>query len=212
MIIVLTGAPGAGKGTQAALLTDRTDLVTLSTGDALRAQVKAKTEIGNKASAIMERGELVPDDVLLGILEAELSGLKGKTVLLDGYPRNVAQAETLDKLQDKYPVKSAIQLDVQRDELIQRLSGRRICSSCGQSYHIQYSPTKVDGKCDKCGSEVIQRKDDNAESVAVRLDVYEKNTRPVLDFYKEKGMLHVVEGVGSTEDIYNRLKTTIEGL
>ncbi len=208
MIVVLTGAPGAGKGTQADLLAERGGFRKLSTGDALRKHVKAGTDIGKVAGKIMERGELVPDDVLFEILKAELGAGKG-TVLLDGYPRNVSQATTLDGLKATFPITSVVHLDVPREELISRLSGRRVCASCGSTYHVKSGPSKTEGVCDKCGGQLQQRADDNPESVAVRLDVYEKNTRPILDFYEKKGLYRKVPGVGSTEEIFRRLKEVI---
>jgi adenylate kinase len=213
MIVVLTGAPGAGKGTQADLLAARCGFKKLSTGDALRKHVKAGTEIGKIAGSIMERGELVPDDVLFRILKEELATMaKTDVVLLDGYPRNPSQAETLDSLKDQQPVKAAIQLEVPRQELITRLSGRRVCSSCGTSFHVTENPPRKEGVCDKCSSALTQRPDDKPESIAVRLDVYEKNTRPVLDFYRKKGTFKQVEGTGKPEAIYQNLKKVIDAL
>lgn len=212
MIVVLTGAPGAGKGTQAELLAGRCGYQKLSTGDALRHHVKIGSDIGKIAGAIMERGELVPDDVLFKVLSAELNRFKGQVVLLDGYPRNVAQAETLESLKAEHPVKAAIQLNVPREELIKRLSGRRVCGQCGATYHVDSNPAKAGAVCDKCGGQVAQRADDRPESVAVRLDVYEKNTRPVLDFYKKKGLEREVEGLGSAEAIYQQIKAVIDSL
>lgn len=210
MILVLTGAPGAGKGTQADLLAERCGYHKLSTGDALRKHVKLGTEIGKKAEAIMERGELVPDDVLFQILKEELGASEAKVTLLDGYPRNVSQAETLETLKDQHPVAGAIHLDVDREDLIERLSGRRVCSQCGATYHVSAAPPKKDAVCDQCGGELIQRSDDKPDSVATRLDVYEKNTAPVLDFYKERGLYHRVDGSGSKEEIFERLKAVSE--
>jgi adenylate kinase len=213
MIVLLTGAPGAGKGTQADLLAQRDGYRKFSTGDALRKHVKLGTEIGKVAGAIMERGELVPDDVLFRILKEELATMGPKdVVLLDGYPRNIAQAETLETLKATQPVKAAIHLDVPRDELISRLSGRRVCSACGATYHVRENPPKKEGVCDKCGGAVTQRADDKPESVAVRLDVYEKNTRPILDFYAKKGLYKQVKGLGTPESIYKDLKRVIDSL
>ena len=213
MIVVLTGAPGAGKGTQAELLSQRCGYKKLSTGDALRKHVKQGTEIGKIAGAIMERGELVPDDVLFRILKEELGTIGAKeVVLLDGYPRNIPQAETLDTLRATQPVKAAIHLDVAREELISRLSGRRICPNCGATFHVTDHPPKKAGVCDKCGGTLNQRADDKPESVAVRLDVYEKNTRPILDYYGKKGLYKQVKGVGQTEAIYKDLKRVIDAL
>lgn len=210
MIVVLTGAPGAGKGTQADLLAERLGYRKLSTGDALRKHVKAGTEIGKVAGQIMERGELVPDDVLFGIIKAELNGKSSDVYLLDGYPRNISQAETLATLEAVHPVKAVIHLDVPRPELVSRLSGRRVCQSCGATYHVTSNPSKRPGVCDKCGGALQQRADDNPDSVAVRLDVYEKNTRPILDHYQKKGLYLKVNGLGSTEGIYKDLKGSLE--
>ena len=180
---------------------------------ALRKHVKLGTEIGKVAGCIMEKGELVPDEVLFGILKEELGGISTKdVVLLDGYPRNIPQAETLDTLKTTHPVKAAIHLDVAREELISRLSGRRVCTNCGATFHVTENPSKKPGICDKCGGTLNQRADDKPESVAVRLDVYEKNTRPILDFYGKKGLYKQVKGVGQPEAIYKDLKRVIDGL
>lgn len=211
MIIVLTGAPGAGKGTQAEMLAAKCGYKTFSTGHALRKHVKEGTDIGKKAEAIMARGDLVSDAVLLEILKAELQGKESDVVLLDGYPRNIPQAEALDTI-DKQIVKGAVQLEVPREELISRLSGRRVCAQCGATYHAENSPPENEGVCDKCGGEVVQRTDDSAESVAHRLDVYEENTKPVLDYYREKNLFHSVSGTGSPEEIFERLKEVIGSL
>jgi adenylate kinase len=212
MIVVLTGAPGAGKGTQADILVEKGGFRKLSTGDALRKHVKLGTDIGKVAGAIMERGELVPDDVLFKVLRAELGSDKKEVVLLDGYPRNVAQAETLATLGEVHPVKLAVHLDVPKEELVSRLSGRRVCSGCGATYHVDNNPSKRIGLCDKCGAAVVQRADDRAEAVAVRLDVYEKNTRPVLDYYAKKGLYKKVDGTGETDVVFARLKGMIDAL
>lgn len=213
MIVVLTGAPGAGKGTQADLLASRGGFRKFSTGDALRKHVKVGTDIGKIAGAIMERGDLVPDDVLFKILKEELSGVDPKeVVLLDGYPRNIPQAEALETLKATQPVKGAIHLDVARSELVSRLSGRRVCSTCGATFHVTENPPKQVGVCDKDGGSLTQRPDDKPESVAVRLDVYEKNTFPILDYYEKKGLYLKVPGSGAPEAVYGSLKQAIDGL
>ncbi len=213
MIVVLTGAPGAGKGTQAELLSQRCGYKKLSTGDALRKHVKLGTDIGKVAGAIMEKGELVPDDVLFKILKEELGAIGAtEVVLLDGYPRNISQAETLETLKATQPVKAAIHLEVDRNDLIARLSGRRVCPSCGSTFHVTENPPKKAGICDKCSSQLNQRADDKPESIGVRLDVYEKNTRPILDFYGKKGLYKKVAGIGQPETIYKSLKTVIDAL
>jgi adenylate kinase len=212
MIVVITGAPGAGKGTQASLLQERCGYATLSTGQALRKQVKLGSEIGKIAGEIMERGELVSDDVLFKIVQAELGEPTDKVFLLDGYPRNLSQSKALDTLDETHPVKVAIELYVPQEELIKRLSGRRVCADCGANYHVDMAPSKEAGKCDKCSGEVIQRKDDNPESVKVRLGVFEENTKPILGYYEEKGILTRVDGQGSSEEIFERLKRVIESI
>ncbi len=188
MIVVLTGAPGAGKGTQADLLAGRCGWRKVSTGDALRKHVKLKTEIGQVAGAIMARGELVPDEVLFQVLKEELGNNPKEKILLDGYPRNVAQAKTLDSIGQVNPVAGAVHLEVARGELISRLSGRRVCEKCGATFHVVASPSKTGETCDRCGGALVQRPDDGAEKVAVRLDVYEKSTRPVLEFYQKNSL------------------------
>ena len=212
MVIVLTGAPGAGKGTQADFLAEKCGYRKFSTGDALRKHVREGTEIGKKAGELMSKGELVPDDVLFEILKAELGDDPKEPVLLDGYPRNLAQAETLEKLKDVHPVKAAIQLDVPREELISRLSGRRVCGKCGSPFHMKWNPPKSDGACDKCGGDLVQRTDDNEESVINRLEIYEKNTKPILDYYADKGLFKPVKGVGTPDEIFNGLKKLLDSL
>ncbi len=212
MIFVLMGAPGAGKGTQADLLVEKADFRKISTGDALRRQIKLGTDIGKSASSYMEQGELVPDEVLLEILKAELGDNKDEKLLLDGYPRNLKQAQTLKGISNANPIKAAIHLDVDSSVLMTRLCGRRTCSNCGASFHIEYSAPKTEGICDRCGGELIQRPDDNEEKVGVRLKVYDQETRPVLDFYRGEGIYQHVDGNGETEKVFERLLKTVETL
>ncbi len=213
MIVVLTGAPGAGKGTQADLLAKRLGFRKISTGDALRRQVKLQTEIGKKADALMSAGRLVSDDVLLEILRTEVGTNSAEKILLDGYPRNVAQAATLkNAMQGVHPVKAAIHLDVERDQLIGRLSGRRVCGKCGATFHVESNPSKVAGVCDVCGSELVRRSDDDPGKVAVRLDVYERDTKPILDFYRREGLYHVVKGDGELETVYGDLAKLVDAV
>lgn len=211
MIVLLAGAPGAGKGTQADLLAERAGFRKISTGDALRRQTKLGTEIGRKAKAFMESGRLVPDDVLFDVLKAELGSDREERILLDGYPRNIAQAETLESMEGVHPVEAAIHLDVKREDLIARLSGRRVCSNCGASYHVAMSPSRRAGICDKCEGQLTQRADDDEGKVRVRLEVYETETKPILDFYKEKGLYRRVDGNGTTEEVYEALRGALEG-
>lgn len=208
MILILSGAPGAGKGTQGDLLVQRRGYKKISTGDALRRQVKDGSEVGKSAAAYMEKGQLVPDDVLLRVLDLELGKYSdGEVLLLDGYPRNLAQAESLAHL--SYKIGAFLHLDVNRDKLIERLAGRRVCHKCEATFHVTDSPSKRGTECDRCGGKLEQRKDDTSSSVAVRLEVYDKITHPVMDFYKKQGMYRRVEGVGSFEDVYKRLEQQI---
>ena len=209
MIFVITGAPGAGKGTQAALMVEELGLAKLSTGDALRKQIKDGSEIGMQAKSFMDNGRLVPDDVLLGVLRAELEKLDGQDILLDGYPRNVAQAKTLENLSHVYPVAGVIHLKVGRETLLERLSGRRVCDSCGATYHTRYSPVLGD-TCTQCGGTVVQRPDDRAEKVATRLDIYESETLPVLDFYRQKGIYSEVEGEADSNEVFRQVKDVLK--
>jgi adenylate kinase len=213
MIIILTGAPGAGKGTQADLLASRCGYKKLSTGDALRKHVRLGTAVGKVAGAVMERGELVSDELLLDILNEELRSIApDQVVLLDGYPRNLNQAKSLESLDSVHEVKAVVHLDVARAELVARLSGRRVCGSCGASFHVTENPPSAADTCDRCGGALTQRADDRAESVAVRLDVYDRTTTPVLDFYRGKGLYERVDGVGTLEDIYSRLKACLRSV
>jgi len=155
---------------------------------------------------------LVSDELLFGILRVELALLAdGELILLDGYPRNISQAEALDSLKSTHPVKAAILLDVPREELVARLSGRRVCGGCGATYHVKEQPSKVAGICDKCGGDLSQRPDDSPSSVNVRLDIYEKATRPVLEYYRKQGVFREVVGVGDPDSIYGVLRDTISG-
>lgn len=210
MIIVLMGAPGAGKGTQADLLNDRAGFRKISTGDALRKHVKLGTPVGKQAGAIMARGELVPDDVLLNVLKEELGTDPKEILVLDGYPRNLSQAETLrDVVEGVHPVACCAHLEVPRDDIIVRLSGRRTCPSCSATFHVVANPPKTDGICDKCGTALVQRPDDEAKSIAVRLDVYDRATQPVLDYYQKRGLYRKVRGAGVTDEIFKELKDVI---
>lgn len=210
MIIVLMGAPGAGKGTQADLLSERAGYRKISTGDALRKHVKLGTKVGKLAGEIMARGELVPDNVLLDVLKEEIGPKSNDVIILDGYPRNLAQAETLMKVVEAdHPVRGCVHLDVSRSNLIARLSGRRVCSGCGSSFHVSGNPPKKDGLCDKCGGSLYQRPDDDAKSISVRLDVYDTSTKAVLDYYQKRGNYCKVNGEGVTDEIFKELTDAI---
>lgn len=212
MIIILTGAPGAGKGTQADLIAQRQGFRKISTGDALRRHIKDGTPIGKKAQSIMAEGKLVPDDVLLGILQSELEAAGSQNVLLDGYPRNVAQAKSLQEIVGDRGLAAVIHLEVDKALLIDRMSGRRTCLNCGASFHLLTSPPQQAGICDRCGSEVVQRPDDHEDKVRVRLDVYERETSPILDFYKHLNLYHRIDGSQSTEKVYETLAGLLRSL
>ena len=212
MIYIVIGPPGAGKGTQCDLLVEKKGFKKLSTGDMLRKHIKEQTDIGKQASAIMERGDLVPDDVLLKILEEELEALNERDVLLDGYPRNVSQAETLGRIPAGDRVRAALHLDVDESQLLERLTGRRVCGSCGASFHITANPSKSGEDCDKCGGHLVQRNDDEPARVSNRLKVYAEATAPVLDFYRQKGLYSRVDGNGEFDIVFDRLNEAVENL
>lgn len=213
MRLVLLGAPGAGKGTQAKKLIEKYSIPQISTGDILRKAVAEGTPLGKEAKAYMDRGELVPDSVVIGIIKERLKEDDCKKgYILDGFPRNVAQAEALDQMlgELKSPLDFAISIDVSFDELMKRLTGRRTCKSCGQMYNIYFSPPKKNGICDKCGGELFQRDDDKEETIRKRLEVYEAQTAPVIGYYREKGILRSVPGTGSIDEIFNKIISILE--
>jgi len=208
MRLVFLGAPGAGKGTQAKKLVEKYGIPQISTGDLLRAAVAEGTALGKEAKAYMDRGELVPDKVVLGMVKERLSKDDCKKgFILDGFPRNVPQAEALDKMlaEMNIPLDLALNVDVPFEDLMKRLTGRRTCKSCGQMYNIYYSPSKVEGKCDKCGGDLFQRDDDKEETIKKRLDVYKAQTEPLIDYYSKKGILKSVSGTGSIDEIFNSI-------
>lgn len=211
MNIVLFGPPGAGKGTQSALLVGRNFLRHISTGDLLREAVRNQTALGMKAKSFIDAGNLVPDDVVIGLVKEVLEENKEQSVVLDGFPRTVAQAEALDQLFEQMGKKigRALFLEVPRDALMARLTGRRVCGSCGAVFHVDTKPTQVDGVCDVCGGQVVQRKDDDASVIGTRLQAYDNSTTPVKAYYGSKGILVEVDGVGATEEVYGRLQAQL---
>lgn len=206
MRIVLLGAPGSGKGTQAKILQSLLGWTQISTGDLLRAAVKAKTPLGVKAKAAMDAGELVSDDIVLGLMGEKMAELKGGCIL-DGFPRNLAQAEALEVMLDDLgkPLDQAVLLDIDFEVLLKRLTGRRTCKDCGQMYNIYFTPTKVEGVCDNCGGELMQRADDNEETIAHRLNVYREQTEPLIEFYKSRGKLTSINALGDLEEVTKRM-------
>jgi adenylate kinase len=213
MRIILLGAPGCGKGTQGQRLTERYKIPEISTGDLLRGAVAAGTTLGKAAKAVMDAGQLVSDDIVLGVIRERLTlGDTGKGFILDGFPRNAAQAEQLDELLDQLgqPIDLALLIEVDVDEILQRLLGRRTCVSCGASYNIFYAPPRMDDSCDECGGRLKRRSDDNEETIGNRLRIYEMQTLPVIDRYRELGRLRVVQGLGDIDDIFKAVSKAIE--
>jgi adenylate kinase len=213
MRIVLLGAPGAGKGTQAKKLIDKYGIPQISTGDLLRAAVAQGTPLGKEAKGFMDRGELVPDKVVLGMVEERLGQPDAaKGFILDGFPRNTAQAETLDGMLQKIgkPLQLAISVDVPFEDLMKRLTGRRTCKACGQMYNVFYSPSNKEGVCDKCGGELFQRDDDKEATIEKRLKVYESQTAPLIDYYSKKNIVRRIQGTGGIDDIFAKMSAEIE--
>jgi adenylate kinase len=211
MRIVLLGGPGSGKGTQAKKLTEKLGIPQVSTGDIFRAAVKEGTPMGLKAKEYMDKGELVPDDVVVGVVEERLAKPDlAAGFMLDGFPRTLPQAEALDTLLNdmEKPIDHAVLVDVPDDELMKRLTGRRTCrnSECGKMYHVMFNPPKKEGVCDACGSELYQRDDDSEATIRERLNVYAEQTAPLIDYYSEKGLLRRVEGVGPIDQIFGSIE------
>jgi adenylate kinase len=209
MRIVLMGAPGSGKGTQAQRLQAKYGVPQVSSGDLLRDAVARGTELGQKAKAVMEAGQLVSDDIVLGLIRERLSRPDAaKGFILDGYPRNIDQANALAKLLDELgqPVQAVLLLDVLRDTLMKRLAGRRVCPKCGTVYNVHSMPPGATG-CSKDGAELYQRPDDKEEVIGKRLEVYEQQTRPLVEHYASKGLLRVVAGEGELDDVFERMES-----
>ncbi|KJU85347.1 adenylate kinase [Candidatus Magnetobacterium bavaricum] len=208
MRIVLLGAPGAGKGTQAKKLIDKYGIPQISTGDILRKAVADATPLGKEAKGYMDRGELVADSVVIGMVKERLTQSDcQKGFILDGFPRNTAQAETLDKTLAGVgmPLEVALSVDVDFDILLKRLTGRRTCKGCGQMYNVHFSRPAKEGSCDKCSGELYQRDDDKEETIKKRLDVYRAQTEPLIDYYGKKGILKRVEGLGDIDEIFKKI-------
>ncbi|MEE8363793.1 MAG: adenylate kinase [Dehalococcoidia bacterium] len=211
MLIVLLGAPGAGKGTQAQMLAARLGMLHLGTGDLLRVEAAAGTALGRLASSYMDRGDLVPDDVMISMIQARLSAPGGQGILLDGFPRTLAQARALDKaLGDTgRQVDLALFLRVPDDELVRRLAARATCPGCGRVYAAAAGPSGSDMRCEDCGATLTRREDDRSEAVRHRLEVYAEQTAPVLDHYREAGSLHGVDGEGPAEEVGEALARVV---
>ncbi len=208
MKIIMLGAPGAGKGTQAQMIADKYNIPHISTGDIFRANIKNGTELGKKAKEYMDKGLLVPDELTVELLLDRVANEDCKDgYVLDGFPRTIPQADVLDaeltKLGDK--VDFAVKVDVPDENIVRRMSGRRACLKCGATYHIEHIPPKQEGICDKCGSELVLRADDAPETVQNRLSVYHEQTQPLIDYYDKKGILRTVDGTKDMKDVFNAI-------
>lgn len=208
MKIVMLGAPGAGKGTQAKMIADKYSIPHISTGDIFRANIKNGTDLGKEAKTYMDKGELVPDELTVRILLDRVAQDDCKNgYVLDGFPRTIPQAEVLDseltKLNEK--IDYAVNVEVPDENIIKRMSGRRACLSCGATYHIEHVPPKTEGICDKCGSELVLRDDDKEETVKNRLNVYHQQTQPLIDFYNNKNVLKNVDGTVDMKDVFKAI-------
>ena len=205
MNVVLLGPPGAGKGTQATRIVEKYGVPHISTGDIFRANIKAGTELGKRAQEYMNRGELVPDELVVEIATDRLAADDCKEgFLLDGFPRTVFQAEKLDEFMASKgrKIEHVLNIEVGRDDLMARLTGRRVCKSCGASYHVVNIPPKQEGICDNCGAELVQRADDNEETASNRIEVYNRETKPLIDYYEKAGNIVNIDGGKAAEDVF----------
>ncbi len=204
MKLILIGTPGAGKGTQAKKLSKYYNIAHISTGDLLREQMQLKTEMGLKIADIINSGQLVSDDIVTSLLDERIKRDDCRNgYILDGYPRNLTQAEGLSRVIGD--IDKVVFIDVDDDVIIERMAGRRSCSKCGHMYHIKYNPPAKDNVCDECGENLTQRKDDNEETVRKRLSVYHEATSPIINYYKEKNILLDINGVGDIDDIFSKI-------
>ena len=215
MNIIIMGLPGAGKGTQAAKIIKKHSIPHISTGDMFRLAIKNETDLGKQAKAFMDQGELVPDEVTVGIVKERLSQSDAKGgFLLDGFPRTIEQAEALNKIMEDLgsQIDQTINIDVPEEELMNRLTGRRICETCGATYHLVFNPPKEEGICDLDSGKLYQREDDNPDTVANRLEVNIKQTTPLLNFYKELGVLSTVDGSKDIDEVFEEIDEILNDL
>ena len=213
MNIILMGPPGAGKGTQSEKILSYLNIPHISTGDMFREAIKNQTELGKLVQNYTNTGKLVPDELTVALVKERLSRDDCKNgYLLDGFPRTIPQAEALEKmaLEISRPVELVININADRDELIRRISGRRVCPKCGNSYHVDFKKPKTEGICDRCGNELIQRKDDSIESLNVRLDAYETQTKPLIEFYSRLGVCKEVNGLQDIDDVFRDIQKILD--
>jgi len=213
MIIVLLGPPGVGKGTQGALMAEELHISIISTGDLLRDKVKKETNLGKLAKGFMDKGELVPDELIVEMIKERTREKDCKRgFILDGFPRTLSQAKSLENMleQDNLMINKVFLFNVSKQEIIKRLTGRRICGRCGALYHVYYNPPHKENICDRCGGKLIMRDDDNEETVKNRIEVYKKNTAPLIDFYKKQNKLYTINGVGKVEQIFEEIKSVLK--
>jgi len=208
-IVIFLGPPGAGKGTQSQLLKERNGFIQISTGDLLREAVKNQTELGKLAKQYMDEGKLVPDDLIISLIKEKLQEYADKNIIFDGFPRTIPQAESLDNLLSHLNknIDAVILFKIESEEIVKRLTGRRVCPSCGVVYHTIYNPPKIDEICDKCGARLIQRDDDKEEVIRKRLEVYRQQTKPLIEYYKSR--IVEIDATDNPNNIYNKIASMI---
>ncbi|HEX9665737.1 MAG TPA: adenylate kinase [Thermodesulfobacteriota bacterium] len=212
MVLIIFGPPGAGKGTQASMITKNYDMLHISTGDMLRAAVKEGAELGNLAKSYMDKGELVPDDVVIGVIREVIKNTNSVNgYLLDGFPRTIPQAEALDRMlnSESLKVDKVVSIEVPDGEIISRIGGRRVCEKCGVMYHKLYDPPKNADVCDKCGGSLYQRDDDREDVIRKRLEVYSRQTLPLKTYYRDASILREIDGLGTIDDVRRRISDSL---
>lgn len=212
MQLVLLGPPGVGKGTQAEKLAKQFEIAHISTGDMFREHVSKQTELGTTAQKYMKAGELVPDEIVIGMVEERLQADDTEPgFLLDGFPRTISQAQALGALLERLgrPLDAVVDLRADQEDLVRRLSSRRVCKSCGATYNVMFKPPSQEGRCDACGGEVIQREDDRPEAIRVRLEEYDAKTSPLTEYYRKEGLLKEVDATGSIDEVFEGVQSSL---